>query len=310
MKHLLRHLFLPHHTNNQRAKLIHHESLLLLVVLLFAGSLFVGKFKLSHPNVLGVSIDMSVQDLLLLTNSRRQENNLPVLQLNSQLTQAAQAKAANMFAENYWAHNSPSGKTPWDFIRGAGYAYVYAGENLARGFSTAGDTMNAWMASPDHRANILSPNYQDVGFAIVQGDLTGDSGTVLVVQEFGSQSFARPQFVPVAQAAASNNAPAVPTPTPTFIPTPTPIAITPPILGKNTFEPRSRIKQTPFIDATYWSKALMMGLLGLLLVTFLLDFIIIGKRQIVRIVGHNMDHILYFTTILAIAYLIGRGLIS
>jgi hypothetical protein len=311
MKKFLRHLFLPHHTNNQRAKLLHHETMLVLIAVLFFGSLLIGNLKVTHPEVLGTSVNMSVEDLLLLTNIQRQQNNLPVLQLNSELTAAAQGKAANMFAENYWAHNSPSGKTPWDFIRGAGYNYVYAGENLARGFTTAQDTVNAWMASPDHRANILSPNYTDVGFAVAQGNLTGDNGTILVVEEFGSTTFARPQLAP--QTIATTQTTVTPSPVPTQAPLPTPTlipSITPPVvLGQQGFESLTQIKESPLINAAYWAKILTIGLLGLFIVTFLLDFVIIGKRKMIRIIGHNIDHILFLLAILIIAYFIGQGVI-
>lgn len=312
MKKFLRHFFLPHHTNNHRAKLLHHETMLILIGILFVGSIAVGSFRQSHPQVLGVSINMSINDLLLLTNVARQQNGLPVLQLNGALNAAAANKAANMFAENYWAHFSPSGKSPWDFIRGAGYNYVYAGENLARGFTTAQDTVNAWMNSPDHRANVLSPNYTDVGFAIAQGSLTGESDTVLVVEEFGSQSFAKPQLTPSAQtvAAAQNNQP-VPTATPFPTPIITPIALaTPPVLGQQGFEALSQLRQAPLINAAFWAKALTFGLLGIFIFTFLLDFVVIGKKQMVRIVGHNIDHILFLLGILVIAYFIGQGIIS
>lgn len=311
MKKFLRHFFLPHHTNNQRAKLLHQETMLIFVALLFVGSFFVGTIHKSHPEVLGVSVNMSVEDLLLLTNVQRQQNHLPVLQLNGQLIAAAQAKAANMFSENYWAHNSPSGKTPWDFIHGAGYNYIYAGENLARGFSTAQDTVNAWMASPDHRENMLSPNYTDVGFAVAQGNLTGDTNTVLVVEEFGSTSFPKPQVAQQIQP-EQNTTPTgevlTPTPIPTIFPTPTPLpSITPVVLGSQGFESLTRIQQAPLINTSFWAKSLMYGLLGIFLFTFILDFAIVGKRQMVRIVGHNVDHIIFLVGILLIAYYIGQG---
>lgn len=312
MKKFLRHLFLPHHTNNQRAKLLHQETMLLLVAVLFVGSLFVGSFRHSHPQVLGISVNMSIEDLLLLTNVQRQQNGLPVLQLNGQLNAAAANKAANMFAENYWAHNSPSGKTPWDFIRGAGYNYIYAGENLARGFTTAQDTINAWMASPDHRANVLSPNYTDVGFAIAQGSLTGESDTVLVVEEFGSTTYAKPQVVAPVQAAATENNTPLPTaiPTPTLIPITPSVLATPPVLGKQGFESLTQLRQAPLINSAFWAKVIALGLLGLFILTFILDFVIIGERQMVRIAGHNADHILFLIGILIIAYLLGQGIVN
>ena len=258
---------------------------------------------------------MSVEDLLLLTNIQRQQNHLPVLQMNSELAAAAGAKAQNMFAENYWAHNSPSGKTPWDFIRGAGYNYVYAGENLARGFTTAQDTVNAWMASPDHRANILSPNYNDVGFAVAEGSLTGDADTVLVVEEFGSTAFPKPQLAPQAEAQTlptPTPAPVVNTQvtelTPTPIPTVTPEPLVTTVLGQQGFEALTQIRQAPLINTAFWSKALGFLLLGIFLITFILDFALVGERKMVRIVGHNADHILFLLGILLIAYLIGQGL--
>ena len=62
------------------------------------------------------------------------------------------------------------------------------GENLARGFNSASDVINAWMNSPEHRQNVLSPNYQNVGFAVATGNLSGED-TVLVVEMLGSTKF-------------------------------------------------------------------------------------------------------------------------
>src|SRR5207302_5413693 len=118
--------------------------------------------KHTHPSVLGDSINIAAQDLLNLTNQERQKNGLAPLVMNDQLTNAAKMKAQDMFALNYWAHNSPTGTMPWDFIKKAGYDYEFAGENLARGFTSAPDIVTAWMNSPSHRENMLSPHYKDV----------------------------------------------------------------------------------------------------------------------------------------------------
>jgi hypothetical protein len=87
--------------------------------------------------------------------------------------------------EQHWDHFGPNGETPWQFIRAEGYNYVYAGENLAKGFQTAEGVHEAWMASPTHAANIMSGNYKDIGVAVVQGVLLGKQ-TTLVVQMFGN----------------------------------------------------------------------------------------------------------------------------
>src|SRR5690348_5106477 len=118
MKKFLRHLFLPHHTNNHRAKILHTSSIFALSLLLFVANFFLTQFKNAYPNVLGSAINISVQDLLNLTNGERQKLGLAPLAYNDQLASAARAKAADMFADDYWAHISPkTGKTPWVFIQ-------------------------------------------------------------------------------------------------------------------------------------------------------------------------------------------------
>lgn len=123
--------------------------------------------------------------LISMTNSARGNNGLGTLSTNSQLTSAAYAKAQDMLANQYFAHTSPSGKTPWDFIKGAGYNYSYAGENLAIGYSSANELFNAWMASATHRQNILNPNFREIGIAVVSGTYQG-AETIVVAQEFGT----------------------------------------------------------------------------------------------------------------------------
>src|SRR5580700_8473836 len=120
----------------------------------------------SQHSVLGYATDMSVSELYTDTNAERSANGETALNLNSKLDAAAQAKADNMVALDYWSHDTPSGQPPWVFISNAGYDYVAAGENLAYGFDTSEDVLTAWMGSPEHRANILDSAYQDVGFGI------------------------------------------------------------------------------------------------------------------------------------------------
>jgi hypothetical protein len=134
---------------------------------------------------LGYSSEITVQKVLDQTNAERQKQGLSVLHYNAVLSQSATAKAEDMFANNYWAHNSPQGKTPWDFIKAAGYQYSIAGENLARDFYDTETLMKAWMNSPTHRENILSPQYQEIGIGVVNGVLEGVK-TTLVVQHFGA----------------------------------------------------------------------------------------------------------------------------
>lgn len=299
------HFFTPRHTNNQRAKLLHNSSLFIIACLLLVGSFALHYTKTNYQQVLGVSVNISSQDLLTLTNEARASAGLVPLSLNSELANAAAGKAEDMFTNNYWAHISPSGVTPWDFIRGAGYNYSYAGENLARGYDSAKDAMNAWMTSPEHKANILSPNYTDVGFAVSEGTLTGDPNTVLIVEEFGKPVAAQPAQIPVVQqAAAAQNVVVQTTPVPSITPSPTQtiqptITVMPQVL--------TQVTQKPLIDSKKATQAIGITLLLIFILVFLLDMLIIGRRRLFRIVGHNMDHIIFFLTIIALILLLGQG---
>lgn len=147
----------------------------------------------SHQSVLGTASDFSSNSLLSDTNSQRANNREAPLALNQQLSAAAQAKAEDMAQKGYWSHNSPDGRSPWAFIAAAGYHYQMAGENLAYGFSNAGDTIVGWMNSPTHRANILNANYKDVGFGVAQSPgYLGHGPETIIVAEYGEPAGAAP----------------------------------------------------------------------------------------------------------------------
>lgn len=165
------------------------------------------------------------------TNQARAEAGLPPLSVNSLLQESARRKAEDMFKYNYFAHNSPQGVTPWQWFDGVGYAYVYAGENLAIDFQTGEGVHKAWMDSPGHRKNILSDRYREIGIAVVTGNFDGRT-TTIVVQHFGSLSSAPvtqqpPASVPEEPSLSPTPTPVPPTPAPTPAPTPRPPQITP-----------------------------------------------------------------------------------
>lgn len=125
--------------------------------------------------------------LISMANSARVSTGVHTLKYNSFLASSANAKARDMLKYDYFAHTSPSGKTPWSFIKGAGYFYIYAGENLAIDFSTSSAVHNAWMASATHRSNILDKDFTEIGIAALTGEYKGKTTTV-VVQHFGSRA--------------------------------------------------------------------------------------------------------------------------
>jgi len=300
MKDFLSHLFIPRESNNHRAKVLHHTNILLTIVFLLLATFLIQKVKVTFPSVLGISADISSEQLLSLTNKERQNAGVGSLVINDKLSQAAGEKANDMFEYDYWAHNSPSGKTPWVFIKSAGYNYVYAGENLARGFTTPGDVISAWMASPDHRANMLSSNYQDVGFAIKVGKLNGEE-TVLVVEEFGNQ------YMPVAKRKAQEIAPAQKVASAQEA-----IPVQQAIPAKNAGNPPKEVQavnKQPLISTSSLSSNIYYVFIFVFIAAFLLDMIIIEKRKVMRFVGHNIDHILYLLFVLVLIGIWSKGVV-
>lgn len=130
-------------------------------------------FPLFGVRILGYAANISSTEIVSLTNQKRTEAGVSSLIYNLQLEQAARQKGQDMIENDYWAHVAPDGTEPWVFFVDAGYKYRYAGENLARDFSNPQDAINAWMASPSHKDNLLSDKYKEIGIAVVEGDLGG-----------------------------------------------------------------------------------------------------------------------------------------
>lgn len=153
----------------------------LLVVILF--NIFAGKF-LPHELFSAYASDIDANELVALANSERIARGLPPLTIDTRLVSAAEAKSNNMLLLDYWSHYAPDGTSPWDFIEAAHYDYTFAGENLARDFTSTVPIHNAWMNSPSHRDNILNPNFTNIGIVALSGEFQGKE-TVLVVEMFG-----------------------------------------------------------------------------------------------------------------------------
>lgn len=119
------------------------------------------------------------QQAINLLNSDRAANGLPALKVNSQLTTLARNYAQDMIKRGFFSHYNPEGQSPFDRMQQAGISYNYAGENLAINTSVP-TAETAFMNSAGHRANILSPNYTEVGIGLARNA----SGQLYAVQEF------------------------------------------------------------------------------------------------------------------------------
>lgn len=203
----MRRLIIPSEKNNFKAKLLQLPFSVLLVI----GLLTVNVLQIFPARVVEAAIDGP--GLLQLHNQERAQLGLGQLKLNSTLSSSAQKKAKAMLDADCWSHYCPNGKSPWDFFVEAGYAYLYAGENLAEGFNENTDVMTAWMQSPTHKENIVRPEYTEVGFGIVTGRFQGKDNNMVVVAHF-----ATPQ--PVVNGGVLSSPPPAPAPTVNVLPEP------------------------------------------------------------------------------------------
>lgn len=305
----LRDLFIPHAGNNHRAKILHPASLSVLVALFLTGQFFLNFFSLVSPSVLGYASNITPERVIELTNQKRAELGLAPLTNNGLLNEVAKRKAADMFAFNYWAHTSPSGRDPWSFFKEVGYKYIYAGENLARDFMDSEGVVEAWMNSPSHRDNIVNPNYKEIGVAVVNGTLNGVE-TTLVVQVFGTPP-------PTAVAKAKENSPSLPKETKQTL-----LEQVIPRLGEaSTIEeaaPKTAFALTeaegktlsPPLFSPFWlTKTIAIFLLGIVLGALILDAILVAQRKVIRLSGKNIAHLLFIGTLLLALILTTPGAI-
>lgn len=216
----------PHSRNHYQPHLLHHRTLGLFSLLLLSvkiATIAVTTFGTINP---ALSSAISADNILRLTNESRITYGVAPLSYSAVLEKAAQAKAEDMLAKGYFAHNTPDGKTPWDFIKAAGYSYITAGENLAVDFIEAEAVSEAWMNSPGHKANIVNSHFEEIGIGIAQGEFEGHTA-IFVVQMFGTPInkpvAVKTEPTPVAQRAPASAAPAaevVKAPVPSAVPAP------------------------------------------------------------------------------------------
>lgn len=211
---------LPRHDNHDRPYVLRHGSLAAVSALLLAVKvLTIGLIGLT-PAQADLST-ITVNRILQLTNEERVQEGLSPLKTTSRLMQAATLKGQDMLEQDYFAHISPTGVTPWFWMAKTGYVYKVAGENLAIDFIEAEDVVAAWIASPSHRQNMLRSDYTETGVAVVTGEFDGGQSTIVV------HMFSLPAGSPPAGGVAAQTTSATPTPTPapakaTAVSTPTP----------------------------------------------------------------------------------------
>lgn len=296
--------FLPHKDTHKKAHLISWEGLVIYILFFIILQVSFSIISYTKPGILGISGNIDQKRLIELTNTERQKAGLSLVKENEALNKAAALKAQNMFAENYWAHFAPSGKSPWDFILGAGYRFTFAGENLAKNFSDSDNVVKAWMASPTHRDNILNSKYQDIGIAVAEGVLNGQQ-TIVVVQEFGATSAI------AAKPTVEVQGKQIEIPKEEYNKKPSLISEEPEkksdLVASLQTKPAIQLSSKPLIDPYQLYKTLGFSFIILVTVLLSLDIWILRKRGVFRISSHHVAHMALLSLTAGSIFMTGPG---
>ena len=187
--HYFSYFFLPGSHNAHRPRILHRPWLIFFLAITLATEGFLVSNLIARQSDQQFLAAVVPAEIISLTNTERKDNSVSTLKEDALLDRAAQAKANDMAAKGYFAHVDGAGKTPWQWISASGYQYQYAGENLAVRFINSTDVVNAWMASPTHRANMVKPVYTQIGVGVAEGMYDGQPATY-VVQYFGTPKVA------------------------------------------------------------------------------------------------------------------------
>jgi hypothetical protein len=197
----LKHVFIPHEGNDYKPHFFRETaiSIMLFISIFSLGASFGSSFFI-HKTVLGASMASLV--LVDMANEARVAYSEQPLVRSEVLESAAELKGNDMSSQGYFAHQSPTGVTPWYWFKKVGYNFLYAGENLAINFTEARELQNAWLASPLHRANILDVRFTEIGISTVEGVFQGVP-TTYVVQMFGTPVIPKAKALAVSTSSAA-----------------------------------------------------------------------------------------------------------
>jgi uncharacterized protein YkwD len=129
--------------------------------------------------------DMASQ-VFTLVNQQRAANGLAPLSRNSMLDSSAARESSDLANNGIFSHTGSDSSTPGQRMQAAGYYWYTCGENIAAGQTSAQAVMNTWMGSSGHRANILNPDFKDIGISVVYS--AGSPYGYYWTQDFGART--------------------------------------------------------------------------------------------------------------------------
>ena len=180
--------FIPHAGNNHHPHILHTKRALFYSLFFIAIKAVVFIFAISIPIQAFMMPDVLKEqrnEILRLVEETRAANGLSTLSGADKLYSSSQKKSEDMVVNSYFSHVGPGNRDLKYFLNQENYAYRYAGENLAMGFSDAKSVVNAWIKSPLHYQNIIDSDFSETGMGIASGDYKGKE-TVFITQHFGA----------------------------------------------------------------------------------------------------------------------------
>jgi uncharacterized protein YkwD len=189
---MIKNLFIPHKGNNYQPQALHPKHLLFHGVAAIVIKTLVLIALLVLPASAWLTPDVMTaesQKIITLTNNLRAEKGVKPLLESALLDQAAFNKAQDMLVGQYFSHMSPANKNMVYWLNSVAYGYAVAGENLAMGFSSGQNVVTAWTKSKTHYANLIDPDFKEIGVAMTSGNFH-DHDTTLVAQYFGTPKVA------------------------------------------------------------------------------------------------------------------------
>lgn len=139
----------------------------------------------SAADTADAALAAALQQVIALTNAERENAGLKPLVANDNLTRASQAYADVLAGDACFGHACGAEPDFAERAASAGYTgWTRLGENIAGGQRTPEAVVEAWMKSPGHRANILNPDFTEIGV----GMANGGAYSVYWSQEFGTRS--------------------------------------------------------------------------------------------------------------------------
>lgn len=102
-----------------------------------------------------------------LVNAYRLRQGLKPLRLNPQLSDAAAAHSRDLAKNDRISHYGSDGSDTWDRVRRTGYSARLTAENVGTGQFSLREVFQGWQKSPDHNANLLLADAEEMGIAMV-----------------------------------------------------------------------------------------------------------------------------------------------